>query len=90
MVETVDFRVRDFRSNEFNSANRFRGVHLDFVVGKVHEVLRTTEISDFHIEFLINEDVFGFDVAVRDSIAMKLFQSIDELVENQPSNPLVE
>lgn len=90
MVETVDFGVSDLRSDEFNSSNGFRGVHLYFVVGEVHEVLWTAEIGNFDIEFVINKDVFGFDVTVGDSIAMKFFQSIDELMENQPSNSFVQ
>ena len=61
-----------------------------FIVLEVHKILGTAEISDFHIKFLIDEDVFRFDVAVGDSIAMKLFQSVDKLVKNQSSNSLVE
>ena len=90
MVKTVDLGVSDFRSDEFSSANWFRGVHLNFVVGEVHKVFGTAKISDFYIEFMINEDVFRFDVTVGDSIAMKFFQSIDELMENQPSNSFVQ
>ena len=90
MIEPVDFRICHFRSDELHGSNRLRGIHLYFIVLEVHKILGTAEISDFHIKFLIDEDVFRFDVAVGDSIAMKLFQSVDKLVKNQSSNSLVE
>ena len=77
MVKTTVLRVSGFRRDRFEGPNRFRGIELNFVVVEVKKIFGGAKVSNFNVEFVINQNIFGFNVAVGNSVEVKLFQPGD-------------
>ena len=71
MVKTATLGIFCLWWDRFETADRFRSIKLNFVMVEVNEVFGRTKICNFDVEFMINQNIFCFDIAMGNSIRVK-------------------